>query len=296
MSGLFRALCCTVLAAAALPCLAQTDGKTQALSSADAGRWVIGVAGRIDADSNDSLLASFDWGVSATTWLSFVAGYSRSPAERADVSATTLSAGIDHRFGEIGVKVGVGSWGDASALETRDVRTGVYWQRDRFRLGVNYKQRDIDVPFRVTGPLGNTLSRAVGFGGDSIGLSMRVDPASGWHVYATVADYDYDRDLTPLPRIDRLRFLSASTLTLANSFLANERTLGFERELGDKLLSVSLAADRSAVDGSKYETFNAGLLFPVGGRMDLEVDIGRGTSDLLDSATYVGLLLLIYGG
>ena len=68
------------------------------------------------------------------------------------------------------------------------------------------------------------------------------------------------------------------------------------KNAGDKLINASFTVDRSAVDGSRYETFNAGLLFPVGNRLDLEVDIGRGRSDLVDSGTYVGVMLWIYGG
>ena len=93
------------------------------------------------------------------TWLSFMAGASNSPADRADVSADTLGAAVDHRFGSVGVTFEVERWGDPDALETQDLRASVYVARERFRIGIAYEHRDIDIPFTLTGPLGGTLSR-----------------------------------------------------------------------------------------------------------------------------------------
>lgn len=296
MTGLSRVLCWMILSAVVRPCLAQGDDSAAMLAAMDAGRWVVGVAGWVDGDGNDSLVTNVNWAATSATWLSFGIGRSRSPADRADVSVSRLTAGVDHRFGAFGVRLDVGRWGDAAALESNDARASFYIQRERFRLGFAYKHRDIDVPFSITGPMGNTLRRSVDFGGDSFDVTLRVEVARDWSVFAAAAQYDYGRDLTLLPRVDRLNLLSASTLTLADSFIDTERAIGLERELGDKLINASFTVDRSAVDGSRYETFNAGLLFPVGNRLDLEVDIGRGRSDLVDSGTYVGVMLWIYGG
>jgi hypothetical protein len=59
-------------------------------------------------------------------------------------------------------------------------------------------------------------------------------------------------------------------------------------------LNVSYARDESAIDGAEYETFDASLLFPVGRRIDLEVNLGSGRSDVFGSGRYGGLLLLLY--
>jgi hypothetical protein len=50
------------------------------------------------------------------------------------------------------------------------------------------------------------------------------------------------------------------------------------------------------VDGSRLESFEIAFLFAVARRMDLEINLGQGRSDLLGSGVYGGLLLLIYGG
>jgi hypothetical protein len=90
--------------------------------------------------------------------------------------------------------------------------------------------------------------------------------------------------------------LSASTLTLANSFLDHDRFIAVERELGQAtLLSVRLARDSSAIDGAELDTVEAAVLFPIGGRVDLEVNFGHGGSDFFEDGYYGGLAFLIYG-
>jgi hypothetical protein len=272
-------------------CVAQ-DTETR---RAPGGSWVLGLAGQLDEESNDSVLASVNWAVTPSTWLTFAAGRSSSPADRAAVQADTIIAGVDHRFGLVGLGLEVERWGDSAALETADLRGSVYVERERFRVGVTHETRDIDIPFTLTGPLGGMLQRTATLGADNTRVDVRVSPAARWQLYMSATEHSYERDLSLLPRIDRLNWLSASTLTLANIFIDHERTIGVEREVGRTLLNVSFGRDRSAIDGSKFETLDAAVLFPVGARMDLEVNIGRGRSELLDAGVYGGALLLIYG-
>jgi len=259
-----------------------------------AGTWVFGLAGQVDDQSNDSLLAAFHWGVTDSTWLSFSAGRSSSPADGANVDADTLVASVDHRFGNIGVALELERWGDEDALETSDWRSVVYYAPERFRIAVAYEQRDIDIPFVVTGALGGTFSRTAQLSSDSIGIEARVRAGERWQLYFGATEYDYDRDLAQLPRISLLNLLSTSTLTLANSFVDRERMFGFERALGAKLLTVTYMTDRSAIDGAAFDTFDAALLFPIGRRLDLEVNLGNGRSELAASGLYAGILFLIY--
>jgi hypothetical protein len=257
-----------------------------------AGDWMLGVAGQADDESNDSLFATFNWGVTEGTWLSFSAG--RTSSDLANVDADTLVASVDHSFGIVGVTLELERWGDEDALETSDWRGSVYYEPERFRIGIAYEQRDIDIPFTLVGPFGGRIDRTAQLSGDNIGVDVRVQPAEGWQIYFGATEYDYDRDLAPLPRIGSLNLLSTSTLTLANSFIDHERMIGFDRELGAKLLTMTFTTDRSALDGSKFDTLDAALLFPVGGRMDLEVNVGRGRSDLADAGLYAGIMLLFY--
>ncbi len=284
---------CALGAALVAPLGAAQDAAPEPTS----GRtWVVGLAGQIDEDSNDSLLATFNWGVTPATWLAFTAGRSSSPPDRADVSADTLAASVDHRFGKVGVSFEFERWGDPAALETEDLRAGVYFQQPRFRLGLALEDRDIELPFTVTGPFGRTISRTANLSADGVEVLARVEPAPRWQLYFRAVEYDYERDLALLPRIERLNLLSASTLTLANSFVDYARMVGVERDFGRVLLNVSYTRDQSALDGSKFETFDAALLFPISRRLDLEVNLGNGRSEFLGSGLYAGVLLLIYGG
>jgi hypothetical protein len=281
-----------ILTLLSAPLLVPATAGAQPASREQSREWVFGVGGQLDDESNDGLLATFNWGVTEDTWLSFSAG--RSSLDLANVDADTLAASVDHRFGAVGVALELERWGDDDALETSDWRASVYYELERFRIGIAYEQRDVDIPFTILGPFGGRISRTAQLSSDSVGIDARVQPAEGWQIYFGATEHDYDRDLAPLPRIAQLNLLSTSTLTLANSFIDHERMVGFDRELGATLLTITYTTDRSAIDDSKFDTLDTALLFPIGGRMDLEVNVGRGRSDLADAGLYGGIVLLVY--
>jgi hypothetical protein len=186
--------------------------------------------------------------------------------------------------------------GRLGVLETQDLMGSVYFDRESWRVAFAYETRDIDVPFTVTGPLGNTFQRTLRTGADSYSFDVRVGLGERWRLYLGLAEYDYERNLNALPRIDALNLLSTSTLTLANSFIDHERSIGAEREIGRSLFSMRFATDRSAIDNSKFESYDLAVLVPLGARVDLEINMGSGRSDFFDAGHYGGLLLLVYGG
>ena len=266
-------------------------------ASNDNGRpWVVGLAGQFDDESNSSLLTMFNLAAADSTWFSLTAGQSDAPASGANVEATTLEAAVDHQFGLVGLSISGGTWGDSSSLESTDWRGSIYFRTDRFRVGLERQRRDIDIHFTITGLLGRTDARVANLTGDGTGLSFRVDLTPRWQLFGSWMDFDYSRNLTLLPLVDRLNFLSTSALTLANSFTDEATTLGLEWSVGDKSLSVSVSQDRSAVDRTQFKSVNAAFLFPAQRRMDIELNIGRGQSDFANSGLYGGVLLLIYGG
>ena len=259
--------------------------------------WVLGLNAQADQHDARSLYATSYVGVGSRTWLSLAAGKSSSPIESTDIEASTFLIGVDHRFEKVGFALEAERWGDSGELETTDFSGSVYFDRDRWRIGFGYEHRDIEIPFTVTGPLGNTFSRTVDLAADGFSFDARVSLAERWRMYVGLEEFDYERNLAVLPRIAALNFLSASTLTLANSFLDHDRFLAFERDLGRAtVLSLRLAKDRSAVDGAELETIEGAVLFPIGRRVDLEVNLGHGGSDFFQSGYYGGLLFLIYGG
>lgn len=266
-------------------------------TEADSDRpWVLGLAAQLDDDRSRSLLATFNWAAAEDTWLTFAAGNARSPSDRADVSASTLVAGVDHRFGWLGMRFEAEQWGDPNTVESLDLSGSLYVQGERFRLEYQRVERDIDIEFTFTGPLGRSVSRTVGLDADGDGLRLQVDLAERWRAYAAQMEHAYSGDLTVLPRIDALNLLSASVLTLANSFIDEERTLGVEWEGRRAVVNFGYTRDRSAVDGTELESLDAAVLFAVAPRLDLELNLGKSRSDLAADGWYGGVLVLIYGG
>jgi hypothetical protein len=283
---------CLVLVCATSAASAQDDASTD-------GRrpWAIGIGAQADDESNDSALASLNWGVSERTWLAFAAGRSRSPERGADIAADDLSAGLEHRFGLVGVAFDVERWGDSDALESTDFGASIYLQNERLRLGLRRERRAVDIHFTLTGPLGGAVQRTVGVDANGTELNLRVQVGERWQLHARAITYDYSRNLAVLPRIEQLNLLSASALTLANSLVDERAGLGVEWQTRKgQVLTLNHHRDRSAVDGGQLETFDVAFLFPVARRLDLEINLGHGRSDLLGSGLYGGFLLLIYGG
>jgi hypothetical protein len=262
----------------------------------DRAGWMLGLSAQADEHDAGSLHATAYVGVGSRTWVTLAAGKSSSPIETTDIEASTLLVGVDHRFDKVGFTLEAERWGDAGELETTDFSGSVYFDRDRWRIGFGYEHRDIEIPFTLTGPLGRTFNRTVDLGVDGFSFDANVALAERWRLYVGLQEFDYERDLAVLPRIASLNLLSASTLTLANSFLDHDRFIAVERELGQAtLLSVRLARDSSAIDGAELDTVEAAVLFPIGGRVDLEVNFGHGGSDFFEDGYYGGLAFLIYG-
>jgi len=259
--------------------------------------WMLGLNAQADEHDARSLYATSYVGVGSRTWLTFAAGESSSPIESTDIEASTLQVGVDHRFDKVGFALEAERWGDSGELETTDFSGSVYFDRERWRIGFGYERRNIEIPFTVTGPLGRTFSRTVELAADGFSFDANVSLKERWRLYVGIEEFDYERDLTILPRIAALNLLSASALTLANSFLDHDRFLAVERDLGKAtVLSLRLARDESAIDGAELETIEGAVLFPIGRRVDLEVNLGHGGSDFFQSGYYGGLLFLIYGG
>ena len=60
--------------------------------------------------------------------------------------------------------------------------------------------------------------------------------------------------------------------------------------------NLGFGRNRSAVDRSEFEFVTGSFLFPLTYRMDLELSLGRSRSELFESSTYGGVMLIFYGG
>jgi hypothetical protein len=258
--------------------------------------WMLGLGAQADEQDGSSVLGTLYVGVSESTWLTFAAGASSAQAGPDDIEADTLALGVDHRFDGVGFTLDAEQWGDPDALETQELGGSIYFDRPRWHLSLRYESRDIEIPLTITGPLGGTLRRTLDVGADGVGVTGHVRLAERWRMYFGLAEYDYERNLNALLRIDNLNWLDASTLPLAGSLLDHERWLAVERTFGNTLLNVRVVSDRSALDGSDLDTLDVAALFPIGRRFDLQVNVGHGRSEFFDAGLYGGLLFLFYGG
>ena len=258
--------------------------------------WAIGLTVQTDEDRSQTFYTTFNWGVAENTWLFFSAGHSSSPAAGANISTTDLVGGVDHSFGLFGMTFEAEQWGEKGEVESFDYRGSVYLRGEHFNVGLERERREIDLTFSILDPLGQLVSRTTALTGDGTGIFFRADLTDWWRVYGSARKYRYSRNLAVLPRLDVFNFLTSSTLTLANSFLEDDYRFGFEWRAGSKLMNLSFGRNHSAVDQSALESVTASILFPISYRMDLEFNIGRSSSDLLQPSVYGGVLLLIYGG
>lgn len=258
--------------------------------------WIMALGAQGDADGSSSVVGSLDWGVTDSSWLSFSFGAASSPSDRADVETRSFRIGLDHDFGPIGFSLGVEQWGEQDELESRDFDGSLYFRTDRFSLGALVEQRDIDITFTITTPLSDRTLRTASLKADGWGLRSSFQPNDRWRVFGVFRDYSYDRDLTLLPRLAQFDFLASSALTLANSFVDREFTMGAERKIRRTTLSATYGWDRSAVDGSVLESLTLGFLFPLADRVDIELNVGASDAEDLGSDTYGGVFLFFYGG
>lgn len=254
----------------------------------------------VGAQSDDlhsrAYLTAVDLGVGERTWLRLTAGQSLSPSARADVTANTLAIGVDRRIGKFGLILELENWGDSHSVESSDTTGSVYMQLNRFRIGYQSERRDIRIPVTTIGTNDRLAHRIVDVSGYSDSVYLRAQVVPRLHFNLRASKCGYSRNLRAIPRIDSLNLLSASTVTLANSFIDRFYSIGVEARIRRGLFSVGFSRDRSAIDGNRLTALDAAWLFPISQRIDLELNIGRGDSGLFPSSHYAGLLFLFYGG
>jgi hypothetical protein len=93
--------------------------------------------------------------------------------------------------------------------------------------------------------------------------------------------------------VNAVRFLSSSSLTLANSLLARSASLGLDYRFGERSLNLEFAQDRGEVDGLDISTVSVGWLFPVGSA-DLELRVGASDADAFGTTVFGGISLFLY--
>ena len=307
----FAVRACSSVAAMAAALLAVSAP----LAAQESGGTVFSAAGLYDEDGTYALNAGLDHAFGAATWLRLAAGLADGATGPASLSTYRAGLGLDHWFDPTGVAVDIEYWGDSDTIETLTYKGELYFRGEHARFGLNAAFRDIDLRYEVPVLARNLVDDSQSFAATGFGASFRYtrDAAS---FYATAMVWDYDEPIgavattvdvsrVPVPLrpavqqrlaavVGAVRFLSSSSLTLANSLLARSASLGLDYRFGEKSLNIELAHDRAEVDDLDVNTLSAGWLFPAGPAADVEVRVGVSDADIFGTTAFGGISLFLY--
>lgn len=278
--------CLPAVVAVALLCVGVTRSAV--------AEYVVGLDVTGDSDSGFATSAFGDVGITEATHLSGIVSNSRIEVPlRDDLDSWYGELALDHRFDPVGIEVGIAYWGDSDVLASNDVRSTLYWQGEGFRFAANVERRD----FRfVIPPTDFFPGREIEFDADGLGLSMRFDITSRIDAGLSFMDYDYSVDFNISDRLEFLRLITASRLSLITSLVDYRASATLGLDLDDHRVSLDLATWRGEVDGGDTRSATLRWLAPLGRRSDIEFGLGHDDSELSGSAAVMSISLFFYGG
>lgn len=276
---------------------------------------VISLGGMYDEAGSFSLSAGLDQALGTATWLQLTAGMTDTSEDFVDLSTRRVSLGIEHFFAPAGIALDVEYWGDRELVETVTLAGELYFRVDAARFGLNAAWREVDLSYEVPLAARNLVddsqsTRATGFGAN-FRYSWQTVSLYGrglvWDYEESIGDVAATVDLSRVPVLLRpaivqrlsgvvaaTRFLSTSSLTLANSLLARAATIGLDYRFGERTVNVEIGHDRGEVDDLDVTSFSTGLLFSVGGAADMEIRLGLTDAEEFGSSVFGGLSLFFY--
>lgn len=258
-----------------------------------AGSFIVGAG--LEADTEEAAAVSVfgDFALGESSWVN--GGVSRSDTgDGAEgLGAWAAQVGIEHRFGLLGLRAGAGYWGDSDLLDSNDVDASIFFDGDVGSLSFDYERREFDfvarAPFRP-------ISRTVEFGATGLGVSARIDATDRSSLYAGGMRYDYSRDPRNEPRIDVLRFLLLTRLSMMNSLIEQRWHAGIEWQFGDRSLDLRYGNWRTAISGSRVQSLGVGWVTPAGSASDLELRVALDDSAEFGTAGVLSVFVYFFGG
>lgn len=260
---------------------------------ADSG-YMLG--GGLEVDDDNGLRASAFAGldVGNDTWLS--TGIASSSIELPfDRSGDIVYADfdIDHLFDPIGVRFGVGYWGDPDLLNSTDVRAALYYRSNRFYVAGEYERRDFD--FTIP-PTDSFAGRELTFDAQGVGARLRYRFTDAFSVAVSGMQYDYSVDFRPDVSRDAARLVTISRLGLINSLIDSNASIDFMLDVGERRWQLEFSTWDGALDRTTTDSITLSYLHPAASRVDLEFSVGYDSSDLYGDVTFLSLFLYFYGG
>lgn len=257
--------------------------------------YIVGVGAESDTDDGLSGIIAGDFGFTEQTWVS--ASISKNTVDvpsNLNLDTSSVSAGLDHWFKPIGVRVGLASWGDTEILDSDDVSGSLYWRNEKVSVSADYEFRDFN--FNIPGS-DFFLPRTVRFDANGIGLSTRFKLGDSVSLSLSGIDYDYSVNLGLASNRDAIVFLlSSSRLSIINSLIDYRAGFGLALDVGSSNWSLDYSQRKGAVDGSITRSTTLRFLTPMGKSNDIEFGLGFDDSDTYGSATFFSVFLYFYGG
>lgn len=285
------------------------------LAAQESAGNVFSLAGLYDEDGTYSFNAGLDHAFSDATWLRLAAGLADGATGPDSLSTYRAVAGVDHWFDPAGLAFDVEYWGDRDTVQTLGYKGELYFRGEHARFGLNAAWRDIDITYEVPALARNLVADNQSFTATGFGASFRYSWSAA-SLYVNAMEWNYDEpigtvvtqvDLSRVPVLLRpavqqrlatvvnaVRFLSSSSLTLANSLLAHSASAGMDYRFGNQSVNLELAHDRGEVGGLDVTTVSAGWLFPAGSSLDVEVRVGASDADAFGTTAFGGISLFLY--
>lgn len=256
------------------------------------GGYVLGLGGEVDSEDGRAFSLFADYGISEDTWLSAMVAKTDTSGRPDGLDTIYADLAFEHTFRLIGGRLGAAYWGDNDILDSNDLRGSVFVRARKSSLTFHYERRDFDFVFAQS----PETVRTVEFSADGIGASGWLKPTENTTLFLSGMSYDYSRDIRLQPRIDTLRFLSSSRLSLMNSLIDHRISGGFEYRFGQKSVDVTAGSWQTAVDGGKVNSISIGFVSPIGSAADLELRLALDDSENFGNLVAFAITLLYFGG
>lgn len=265
---------------------------------ADEQGYALGVG--VSADSGDGLSATVIGDFAFNDRASVSASYASTQADALPEDITTRDwfVGARYDFGPIGFEASGGQSGDPDDFDSTDLTVGVFHSGEHWSLSARYLERDIDLVVR---PFlrNDAITVDVPLQAEGWRLAARYRTGEGVSLAASLREYDYDRDLSPLSGDFIVRRLSPTTLTLSSAL--TDRTIGLSAEFpigGSRALGFGYTRDTLAGGLGEVDSLAANLLLPAGSRGDIDIGLGMARGDDVfgdDDTFFLSVLYLFYG-
>lgn len=263
-------------------------------ANAQQGSYILGAGAQ--GDSSDGLAATVfgDVAVSDKTWLSASFGRNAVDLPRGlEIETLYGDVGVDFYFDPAGLRLAVAYWGDSEILDSVDFRMSMYSRGDGRFLSLDFDYRDFEFELPEVGLL---PTRKIPFHAAGYGLSGRFDVGERVRLHGSAKRYEYNVNLR-VEDTDRITdLLSISRLSLLSSLIDWRVSGGIGLEFGLRELNLDLSRWRGSIDGGENHSVTLRFLTPISDRADIEVSLGRDSSELYGDVTVGSIFFYFYGG